>query len=322
VIHRTAYVLVACGDSRRGSAIVEELEQQGMRAFWCATAREALIAPRPDVLISSLDLPDHDGLELCEALGSSATPIASILLCDEGSIDIYRRAMHLGVQDLCDQSASPASIAESAEKAVEVLWKQGPDSAFQATIQSTSSACEQVQRNLSAWLLVRGIAPSTRCRIATALGEGLANAVRHAYPGDIGPIEIEARLHDRDVEVSIRDRGEGMTEAEKFNATDTEIQGGFTHMCALSEDLSLATHANLGTHVGMRFSAHRTHFDEDQRTDFEDFDFLGPDHVRALLDDIESPNGHEIVHLSPALAVTIGRLLAGPSPDRFLATGI
>ncbi len=322
MIHRTAYVLVACGDSRRGSAIVEQLEQQGMRAFWCATAREALIAPRPDVLISSLDLPDHDGLELCEALGSSATPIASILLCDEGSIDIYRRAMQLGVQDLCDETASAEAIAESAEKAVETLWKQGPENGFQATVQSTASACEQVQRNLSAWLLVRGIAPSTRCRIATALGEGLENAVRHAYPGDIGPIEIEANLHDRDVELSIRDRGDGMTESQKFDATDSEKGGGFSRMCALSEELSLATHANLGTHVGMRFSAHRTHFDEDERTDFEDFDFLAPDHVRALLDDIEGPGGHDVVHISPALAVTIGRLLAGPSPDRFLATGI
>jgi anti-sigma regulatory factor (Ser/Thr protein kinase) len=208
------------------------------------------------------------------------------------------------------------------ERALEVLWKQGPDSDFQATIQSTASACEQVQRNLSAWLLVRGIAPSTRCRIATALGEGLENAVRHGYADDIGPIEILANLHGRDVEVSIRDRGEGMDESEKFHATDVQAQGGFSRMSALSESLSIATHPSLGTHIGLRFSAHRTSFDEEQRTDFEDFDFLGPDHVRALLDDIENPNGHDLVHISPALAVTIGRLLAGPNPARFLAAGI
>ncbi len=322
MIQRSAYVLVACGDSRRGSAIVEQLELSGMRAFWCATAREALIAPRPDVLIASLNLPDHDGFELCEALSSSATPIATILLCDEGSIDVYRRAMSLRVHDLYDLDATPLTIAESAEAAVEVLWKSGPESAFQATIQSTASACEQVQRDLSAWLLVRGIAPSTRCRIATAVGEGLENAVRHAYPDDIGPIEVEANLHDCDVEVSIRDRGDGMTDAEKFQASDVEKQGGLSRICALSEDLSIATHTHLGTHLGLRFSAHRTHFDEDECTDFEDFDFLGPDHVRTLLDDFEGPNSPEIVHLSPALAVTIGRLLAGPSPDRLLATGI
>ncbi|MCA9000508.1 MAG: ATP-binding protein, partial [Planctomycetes bacterium] len=289
MIQRTAHVLVACGNARRGARLVEQLEEQGMRAFWCGTAREALIAPRPDVLISSLDLPDHDGLELCEALGSSATPMASILLCDGASIDIYRRAMHLGVRDLFDSTTPAKTIVESVESAVEDLWKQGPDSDFQATIQSTAAACEQLQRNLSAWLLVRGIAPSTRCRIATALGEGLANAMQHGYAGDIGPIEVIANLNGRDVEVSVRDRGEGMTATEKFHASDMEHNGGFARMCALSEDLSIATHPNLGTHLGLRFSAHRTSFDEEERTDFEDFDFLAPDHVRSLLENIVNP---------------------------------
>jgi stage II sporulation protein AB (anti-sigma F factor) len=45
--------------------------------------------------------------------------------------------------------------------------------------------------------------------VELALGEALANAHVHAYPGRVGTVEINVSLDDHTVTVTVRDRGEG-----------------------------------------------------------------------------------------------------------------
>ncbi len=319
---RNPYVLVVSADVERSSSLIQSLAGQGLSAFACHSAKEALCAPRPEVLVTDLDLEDHDGLELCEALSAGTRPMATVLMCTEASLDVYRRAMRLNVFDLCPIDGSEHELTQVIQSASETLQPDASATEFESSLPSTAPACEGVQRELAAWMLVRGIAPSTRCRVTTALGEALENACRHGYPVDVGPIEVQARLEGRELEVHIFDRGEGMDpEAQKTSGCFSG-SGGLARMASLCEDHSFASHATLGTHVNLRFSVHRTQFSEDECTDYEDFDFLVPDHVRALLLDMQGPEQMEVVHLSPAIAVTVGRLLAGPHANPVFAAGI
>ncbi|HRV80203.1 MAG: ATP-binding protein [Planctomycetes bacterium] len=318
---RSPYVLVVSPSVQRSSDWVEALAEQGFSAFACASAREALCAPRPEILVTELALPDHDGLELCEALQAGSREIATILVCDQGSLELYRRAMNLGVHDLLPADAPASDLVPLVQSASESMNADSGCLEFAATIPSTATACEQVQRELAAWLLVRGIAPSTRCRIATALGESLENACRHAYPDDIGAIDIQAVLDGTQLNVHVFDRGEGLDEILVRRREALGEAGGLARMRSLSEELTVHSHPTLGTHLRLSFSVHRTQFSEEACTDFEDFDFLVPDHVRALLTGIQRPGETEVVHLSPAVAVTVGRLLAGPDPSHLFASG-
>ncbi len=309
---RKPYVLVVSADWERGQEWCETLAQEGFSAFVCSSAREALCAPRPEVLITEFDLPDHDGLELCEALSAGASPVAMVLAIEEGSLDLYRRALALGIQQLLPLEATEEEIRTATQEALD---SQHPErhQGFEAQIASTAPAAEQTQRDLSAWLLVRGIAPSTRCRIVTALGEALENVRFHAYEGDVGPIDVEASLEGVQLELVITDRGEGTAE----DTLQVALRGqgsGLARMAALSEDVSVVSHPTFGTCVRLSFNVHRARFSEFESTEFEDFDFLAPDHVRALLQGLGDGHNPDVVHLSPAVAVTVGRLLAGPGP--------
>ena len=314
---RKPYVLVVSSDWERAQEWTEALAAEGYSAFSCGSAREALCAPRPEALITEFELPDHDGLELCEALQAGASPVATLLVAEEGSLDLYRRALALGITQLCDLHGSSDELVQATQAALESRLPEN-QSAFERSVASTAPAGEQVQRDLSAWLLVRGISPSTRCRVATALGEALENARHHAYEGDVGPIDIEAQMQGTELELSIRDRGEGAPEGTLELALNGLGGGGLARMAALSEDVSMVSHPTLGTHICLRFSVHRARFSEEESTEFEDFDFLGPDHVRGLLAGMSSADSPDVVHLSPAVAVTVGRLLAGPCASTFL----
>jgi serine/threonine-protein kinase RsbW len=61
-------------------------------------------------------------------------------------------------------------------------------------------------------LVVRaGCSEQARGDVALAVGEACGNVVMHAYPpGETGPLIVEARIIDREVEVIVTDMGRGM----------------------------------------------------------------------------------------------------------------
>ncbi|MEZ6003003.1 MAG: ATP-binding protein [Planctomycetota bacterium] len=307
---RSPYVLVVSADAERCQEQVLALASRGLSAFACGSAREALCAPRPEILVTDLELPDHDGLELCEALMAGSSPIAAVLMVDCASVDVYRRAMHLGISDLLPQDCEESELAEAVEAANQNLYPEAEPCGWQRSVPSTAASCEHALRELTAWLLIRGVCPSTRCRIATAVGEAFENARRHAYAGDIGTIEIHAGLEGGTLEIEVRDRGEGMLSGvPRSRAGRTR---GFDRMASLCEELDVQSHPHLGTRIRLTFCVHHTWWGGTQNGDYEDFDFLAPDHVRSLLADLTGAELPEGLILSPAVAVTVGRLLAGP----------
>ena len=142
--------------------------------------------------------------------------------------------------------------------------------------------------------------------------EALDNAVRHAYPVAPGPIQIEAECDGNEVLVRIRDRGLGFdVSGLTSGALRDPARSGLARATALSEALKIETAPGSGTALELRFSAYRTSFDEHGAIDLSELDWLTPGMSRRVLEILRDEGSEGTFNLSPAMAVTVGRLLTG-----------
>jgi len=88
--------------------------------------------------------------------------------------------------------------------------------------------------------------------VALAVGEACGNVVLHAYPpGETGPLILEARVVDREIEVVITDMGRGMV--PRPNSTGLGL--GLPLMTTLARSLAISDgDGGRGTEVKMRFA--------------------------------------------------------------------
>jgi serine/threonine-protein kinase RsbW len=91
--------------------------------------------------------------------------------------------------------------------------------------------------------------------IKTAVSEACNNVVMHAYGGESGPLQVALYVGDEDIEVVIRDRGQGI---HVLTPSDDRLQGvGIPIMRALAEKTSFRPLPNGGTEVWMQFAGLR-----------------------------------------------------------------
>lgn len=87
--------------------------------------------------------------------------------------------------------------------------------------------------------------------VALAVSEAVGNAVRHAYPGEAGPVEVEASLDDVDLVVYVRDEGVGVAEG----SGDPGLGLGMVIMRQFGR-LRIDPRPGGGTQVSLRFRLH------------------------------------------------------------------
>jgi serine/threonine-protein kinase RsbW len=98
-----------------------------------------------------------------------------------------------------------------------------------------------------------GWEPGLTGDVTIAAGEGLANAVTHAYPAcRPGPVAVHVERSDRDVAVIVRDRGTGIAPSVRRDRTGPGL--GLPLMSALADELSLRTMAGASTEIRMIFT--------------------------------------------------------------------
>ena len=91
--------------------------------------------------------------------------------------------------------------------------------------------------------------------IKTAVSEACNNVVMHAYGGDSGPLQVALYVGNEEIEVVIRDRGQGI---HVLTPSDDRLQGvGIPIMRALAEKTAFRPLPSGGTEVWMQFAGLR-----------------------------------------------------------------
>lgn len=180
---------------------------------------------------------------------------------------------------------------------------------------SSGTASLRAARAVAAFALEGGIGPACRARIGGAVAEIVDNAVRRAYPRGSGPVRVTAWRIGCDLFVSVQDDGVGFDVSRLDDELlSMPLHSGLSRAISLSENLRIDSAIDRGTSVEMRFTDTFIGFDEDHALDLCDHDFLMPDAARRVLHALRRPDTAHRHHLSPALAVVVGRLVCGPEP--------
>jgi hypothetical protein len=143
--------------------------------------------------------------------------------------------------------------------------------------------------------------------------------VRRGYPAGRGVIRVEAEVRDRELVVTVVDFGVGFDpELLDDDLLARPLYSGLARATVLSDGLAIESKIGGGTTVVLRFAAASAAFGGDGSVDLTDHDFLTPDIARRVLHTLRRHETSSTHQLSPALAVVVGRLLAGPEPRALL----
>lgn len=100
--------------------------------------------------------------------------------------------------------------------------------------------------------------------IKTAVSEAVTNCIVHAYPNELGTINIRCRiLKDSVIDIVIKDKGVGIADIEKakrpmFTTGGSDRSGmGFTIMESFMTEFSVSSVPGKGTTVHMRRKLHK-----------------------------------------------------------------
>lgn len=179
----------------------------------------------------------------------------------------------------------------------------------------------ELVRGLLAVLLVQGFTPAARARVGSAVAELCQNVVQHAYPETesmlhgADTLRVQAELCGRRLRVEVVDAGVGFDVAGlgQIGELDTG-RSGLARARALSEGLTVASTPGRGTTVTIEFAASSSVFGDERGFDLSELDHLEPALARRLVGELRENGREPRFHLSPALAVCVGRLLAASRP--------
>jgi hypothetical protein len=147
--------------------------------------------------------------------------------------------------------------------------------------------------------------------------------VRHAYGSGAGRFHLRAEIDRRSLALEVADEGVGL---DPVLTTTNVVCGGATsglaRVAALCEDVRIASALGRGTRVALSFSIVEVAFDGPDEVDLSELDFLTPELSRRVLESLRRGARSPHFNLSPALAVSVGRLLAGAPEKRSLQTAL
>ena len=302
-------VLVVETERAIASSLCAALERRGHRTLLVADTGDALERETPDVLICGVGASDEDRYSLLEEYGRRGRKPRSILVLSDPNTLSFSRARELGVEDVFALPFRLADLMKSVERISDVSNSDTSPSfsTFTRSYPSVEDTVDRAARDLAAFALRCGVGPTARARLATAVAEVAQNSTQHAYPTGGGMFEVEARLEERDIWVSLRDSGKGFDVSEQ-----SDEGGGLDRAASLVEGLDITSSAGEGTEVTLRVSIFKVDFDEGLQVDLSEFDFFTPHTSEQVLSVVGEEEGSSYLDLSPALAVVLGRLLSGP----------
>jgi len=323
-----ARVLVVEDEAPIALAISKTLEDRGYEVVIATTAEEALDMPAADILVCDLCLDTLSGLDLLSCLHERGESPRTVFMTGMPTVEDCRRAMQLGAADFLTKPFRLEDLVRAVEgdpvnaPLPKSAQKKPMAGHFQREYLPMLGAAEACARDLVAFAVRCGISPAGRARVGSAVSEVVENAVVHGFGdarGRSGRILVEADVDERELIVLVSDDGCGFDPTLASQAFEPEEwTSGLGRAAALAEDVSITPRPEGGTDVQLSFAAYRVHFDEEDCVDLTELDFFTPETSRQVLRALQEDGGEDLFHLSPALAVIVGRLLQGPDPRQVL----
>jgi CheY-like chemotaxis protein len=217
------------------------LKKRGHEPVYAVNGREALAAMdqrRPDIVLTDLQMPELDGLELVAAIRSRHPSVPVILMTAHGSEEIAVKALHRGAasyvpkrnlaQELCDTVESTLAMALAAsqqDKVLECLKQAESRFVIANDVEAIPPLVGYLEANLSRLKLCDDTA---RLQVAVALREALVNAIFH------GNLEMMSDLFERDpkayADLAARRAREPPYQGRKVEVTVRETRAEATYV--------------------------------------------------------------------------------------------
>ena len=182
------------------------LRKAGHEVAFAANGREALdqlAVDVPDVVVTDLQMPELDGLELVEAVRLRFPHVPVILMTAHGSEEIAVRALQKGAasyvpkrslaQDLCPTVASVLEVARGGDRATRRVldWLVYTESRF--VLDNDVTIITDLVSHLEASITqLKSVDETALIQVGVALREALVNAVYH------GNLELSSKLREEE----------------------------------------------------------------------------------------------------------------------------
>lgn len=320
-------ILIVEGEDPITVALAAALGKRGHRVATARDVETALSLPTPDVVVCEARLSGACGFDLLSAITERGERARSVLLLSDPTVEDCLRAVRLGAAALLTKPFRLADLVRAVE-AEEASTRRSSDETASKTLPASSVAdfefrrayapvpdsMDRCARELVSFCAFHGVPPSTRARIAGAVCEIVDNALRHGRLGEGSRIRVAGRFEKNWLHLEIEDGGAGFDPRSPGAALPPgPALTGLARAKALSDGLGISTSPGEGTNITLRFCASSVAFPE-AKDDLSEADFLTPQRARDTLLGLMDGKTPEVTGISPAIAVVLGRLLAGPDP--------
>jgi CheY-like chemotaxis protein len=306
------HILVVDDEAPIAAAIAAVLRRRGHRVETAVSAEAALELEAPEVLISELSLPRGSGLELLAHLHERGARPHTVFVTARPTVDDCRRALLMGASEYLVKPFRLEELVRAAEAASPAAPRAQFDDKFDRSYAASAACVEEIARAVAAHSLACGVGPACRARIASACCEIVDNSRRHGYAHGRGKIRVAVDIDAGQVILRIQDDGFGFDpRIVEQRCLQNPLKNGLARAMALSEDMVIVTAPGKGTEVTLRFTANRAELGDEGTIDLTERDWFTPDVARRVLHALKKYDTSDLFQLSPALAVVVGRLLAG-----------
>lgn len=166
-------------------------------------ALEAVHAHRPDLVITDMQMPDLDGLELVDALRQSHPSLPVILMTAHGSEELAALALLKGAASYVPKRFMARDLAPTVERLLDLIAQQQREplivpalgcGEFAFWLDNESRRVGPLVRYLLRELAMFGACDENdQMRVGVALDEALSNAIHH------GNLEVSSQLREVDM---------------------------------------------------------------------------------------------------------------------------